>query len=840
MLTMMKNSLLIVCIWWMVLLLDANAENNVTECGSTIREGLDLVFVLDTSGSIRIDRFSLIRTFVEDIVKVLDIGIEEDKTLVGVILFATDAAIHFNLTKYIDINALLLAINPGLPYSRGLTYTNEALDLLRTSTLDGSMGLRDGRHHVAIVVTDGRSSVPSLTLSAASRLHTDTDFQVYAVGVNQALQRELEIIATDPTLTFHTNSFDAATLQQLQQSVTQTLCETCTYLGIQYANGEQIQPNCSSRCVCRNGEFHCIQQSCSTSGPTCYVFSNVHYRTFDQNNFYFKGNCEYVLTTPCGSDEFTVLLRNGVTDNNDSYIEQITVLISGENLEIVLGRGNGGTVSINGELRPNNGDGIILQSATVQVFRTGGSTHVLLAVAGITVSWDGNGLVTIKVSMSWLGKLCGLCGNYNNDATDDLQTPDGSLATTPRLFGNSWVHNATTSDTCAGVDTLPVCSGLTLFYARHHCTSSLQGGLFSSCNNVIDPTTYIENCELSYCNCNGVDHEGCACESIAVYAAACADAGVPPPSSWRNFLCSGQPQCDPGMVFQQCGSLCPQTCDSGTATCNAGCVEGCFCPDSQVLNNGSCIDCPENTTTGSQPGTGASGDPHFMVPLLSQEMLCYSVQGYPGLAFNLIYNEHFIVNAHFVDSVGDKSQATWIGKLAIIPRKNANSNAIIFDSVKQEVVMLGYGKFQATSIKQITYNKTERTSVIFTPSTASMVETPSISVVYTEPYAAFDVKFYSSHLDVEWKIKYQSTQTTNGIMGQFMTKMIDIDVQREMLIYSDGRNPVPVVRDVTMTGKPCWKAMNYGKQGEGLIKGNILDYVVSGILKDDFTLVRNH
>jgi len=53
--------------------------------------------------------------------------------------------------------------------------------------------------------------------------------------------------------------------------------------------------------------------------------------------------------------------------------------------------------------------------------------------------------------------------------------------------------------------------------------------------------------------------------------------------------------------------------------------------------------------------------------------------------------------------------------------------------------------------------------------------------------------------------------------GQFMTKMTDIDVQREMLIHPDGRNPVPVVRDTTMTGKPCWKAMYFGKQGEGLI-----------------------
>ena len=65
-----------------------------------------------------------------------------------------------------------------------------------------------------------------------------------------------------------------------------------------------------------------------------------------------------------------------------------------------------------------------------------------------------------------------------------------------------------------------------------------------------------------------------------------------------------------------------------------------------------------------------------------------------------------------------------------------------------------------------------------------------------------------------------------------MTKNVNIDVKREMLIYSDGRNPIPVTKDTAMTGKSCWKALNYGHQGEGLIKGNILDYVMSHILAD--------
>ena len=46
-----------------------------------------------------------------------------------------------------------------------------------------------------------------------------------------------------------------------------------------------------------------------------------------------------------------------------------------------------------------------------------------------------------------------------------------------------------------------------------------------------------------------------------------------------------------------------------------------------------------------------------------------------------------------------------------------------------------------------------------------------------------------------------------------MRKGVDIDEKKSLLTFSDGRDPVPVIRDSSMTGNPeqqCWKAMNYG------------------------------
>ena len=50
-------------------------------------------------------------------------------------------------------------------------------------------------------------------------------------------------------------------------------------------------------------------------------------------------------------------------------------------------------------------------------------------------------------------------------------------------------------------------------------------------------------------------------------------------------------ECPPGMVYQQCGPLCPQTCDTDEdVECSNGCVEGCFCPSEKFTSYGFCLD----------------------------------------------------------------------------------------------------------------------------------------------------------------------------------------------------------------------------------------------------------
>ena len=190
---------------------------------------MDIVFMVDTSGSIRddnighVDNFQLMLNFVKSAVQLLTISSQE--SLVGMIGFSNDAYLEFNVQEHTTISTLLKAID-SLYYYGETTNTASALELLLNSAQNGTMGLRPGIPHIAILITDGSPNVREAeTVLFAERVRASNIFQMLlVVGISpQVDSNELEAIAGDPSNVFYSLSF--GDLSQLPEALSLTLCD---------------------------------------------------------------------------------------------------------------------------------------------------------------------------------------------------------------------------------------------------------------------------------------------------------------------------------------------------------------------------------------------------------------------------------------------------------------------------------------------------------------------------------------------------------------------------------------------------------------------------------------
>ena len=160
------------------------------------------------------------------------------------------------------------------------------------------------------------------------------------------------------------------------------------------------------------------------------------------------------------------------------------------------------------------------------------------------------------------------------------------------------------------------------------------------------------------------------------------------------------------------------------------------------------------------------GDPHFMVPLLNGESLCYSIQGVPGVPFNLLSNRHLIINAFFINSVNDPLQNTWVGTLAVMPQHNSSSQVIILDSVSQSIKIKGEGTFKPDFLKYISITKTG--NIVIKTTIAKREGHPTVEVHFTHPMAVFYVTFHQDHLDIDWKMQSDEIDNSHGLLGMYV------------------------------------------------------------------------
>ncbi|OWK10901.1 hypothetical protein Celaphus_00007243 [Cervus elaphus hippelaphus] len=413
-----------------------------------------------------------------------------------------------------------------------------------------------------------------------------------------------------------------------------------------------FSPNCTEHCRCQPGsQIECQPYTCGThtvcqlkhgqygchpyGTATCFVYGDPHYFTFDGRYFNFMGKCTYVLAQPCGNSTepfFRVTVKNEERGQEGaSCLSKVSVTLSETTITLLKGRHTlvgGQRVTL--PAIPSEG-----------VFLTPSGRFVQLQTAfGLRVRWDGDQQLYVRVPSTFSSKLCGFCGNYDGDSSNDNQKPDGRPAQDEKELGNSWQTSEDEDQACQeNQASLPSCNTdlkNTLSGPEYCGRLAVDYGAFQACLPHLKVSSFYDNCMLDMCNFQGLQQILCA--HMSALTETCQEAGyaVKP---WRG------PQfcplaCPPNSRYTLCAKLCPDTCHSTFSgmACQNRCVEGCECNQGFVLSGLQCVPqsecgcldptagyfkCQAQETCGRQEGTygchpqGSAtctvwGDPHYL------------------------------------------------------------------------------------------------------------------------------------------------------------------------------------------------------------------------------------
>ncbi|XP_041445548.1 mucin-2 [Xenopus laevis] len=277
-------------------------------------------------------------------------------------------------------------------------------------------------------------------------------------------------------------------------------------------DGSLINVDCNT-CVCKGGQWICSDHSCY---GTCTSYSDGHYITFDGKMYDFQGKCEYVVAQDyCGHEPtngtFSITTESVPCGSNGIACSKAIKIFIGST-----------------ELKLEEKEMKVIQGTPDDHLRYQAHVHgnylVILIRNGIYLIWDKKTTIFIRASPEYKGKLCGLCGNFDDKSSNDFTINNILHVTNIIEFGNIWKVNPACPDV---IDNIDPCT-LTLHrrsWAEKKC-SIIKSDVFKSCHRKVDPTPFFENCVNDACFCDVDGDCECFCSAVAVYSHECIKAEV--------------------------------------------------------------------------------------------------------------------------------------------------------------------------------------------------------------------------------------------------------------------------------------------------------------------------
>jgi collagen type VI alpha len=198
----------------------------------------DLVFVLDSSGSIRdnnppdgsYDNWNLILSFINNLIDKLIIS--EDATRIGLVSYSEKATNNFFLRDYYDKQELQQAVS-SVAYIGSFTNTSGGLWLMKDQQFTAERGDRSDVMNIAIVITDGVSNIDKRLTIPHAEAARNKGIIIFIVGITGEIdEQELEGVSSMPHM-LNKQYFKSSDFNKLRNIVDTLLMQVCNELGPQ-------------------------------------------------------------------------------------------------------------------------------------------------------------------------------------------------------------------------------------------------------------------------------------------------------------------------------------------------------------------------------------------------------------------------------------------------------------------------------------------------------------------------------------------------------------------------------------------------------------------------------
>ncbi|XP_010226109.1 PREDICTED: mucin-6 [Tinamus guttatus] len=300
---------------------------------------------------------------------------------------------------------------------------------------------------------------------------------------------------------------------------------------------------------------------------SCSTWGGGHFSTFDKYQYDFTGTCNYIFATVCDetSPDFNIQFRRGLNKKIARIIIELGPSV------ITVEKGSISVRSVGIIKLPYTSNGI-------QIAPFGRNIRLVAKMMEmeLVVMWNNDDYLMVLTEKKYMGKTCGMCGNYDGQGLNDFMN-EGKLLDTYKFAALQKMDDP--SEICLSEE-------ISISAIRHKKYVMICSQLL----NLVSPTCsvpkegFIVRCQLDMQDCSEPGQNNCTCSTLSEYSRQCAMSHQMV-FNWRNENFCSVGKCSGNQIYEECGSPCIKTCSNPEYSCSSHCTYGCFCPEGTVLDD---------------------------------------------------------------------------------------------------------------------------------------------------------------------------------------------------------------------------------------------------------------